>query len=101
LLGHALDSSRPPSAFISTSQSANVAASFADNVYVVRPTGGINVNQVFLGRSVRSPTSWRLPFPGALLRPMFARLHCQTRAFPYLTRTGTDERSKDHQGSSC
>ena len=45
LLSHALDSSRPPSAFISTSTSADVAAGFNNNVYVVRPVNGINVNQ--------------------------------------------------------
>jgi hypothetical protein len=45
LLAHANDSSNPPSAFISTSKSYDVAVGFnSTNVYVVRPTGGIDVN---------------------------------------------------------
>jgi Pertussis toxin, subunit 1 len=66
LLAHALDNTRPPSAFISTSQSADVAATFSDQIYVVRPTGGINVNQA-LGPLSPFPTEleiavpWRIP----------------------------------------
>jgi hypothetical protein len=57
LFAHALDNTRPPSAFVSTSRSSGVAANFADNVFVVRPRGGIDVNRA-LGR--------RSPFPDEL-----------------------------------
>jgi YD repeat-containing protein len=45
LLAHALDSSSPPSAFVPTSRSFNVASGFDSNVYVLRPTNGIDVNR--------------------------------------------------------
>jgi RHS repeat-associated protein len=57
LFAHALNNTRPPSAFIPTSKSSDVAAGFADNIYVVRPRGGIDVNQVLGPRS---------PFPDEL-----------------------------------
>ena len=57
IFAHALDNTRPPSAFISTSKSADIAAGFGDNIYVVRPRGGIDVNQVLGSRS---------PFPSEL-----------------------------------
>jgi hypothetical protein len=46
LMAHALDNTLPPSAFVSSSRSLNVAAGFANNVYVLRPTNGIDVNRV-------------------------------------------------------
>ncbi len=55
LLAHALNNTRPPSAFVSTSASPDVAAGFGKNVYVVRPVNGINVNDVL---GARSPYPW-------------------------------------------
>lgn len=46
LMKHALDNTSPPSAFIPTSRSADVASGFAENMYVVRPRNGIDVNEV-------------------------------------------------------
>jgi hypothetical protein len=57
LFAHALDNTRPPSAFISTSRSADVAAGFSDNVFVLRPRNGIDVNRALGPRS---------PFPDEL-----------------------------------
>jgi hypothetical protein len=45
LLAHALDNTRPPSAFVPTSRSFDVASGFADSVYVLRPVNGIDVNR--------------------------------------------------------
>ena len=64
LLSHALDNS--PSAFVSTSSSADVAAGFADNVYVIRPVNGINVNEV-LGRLSPYPSELEIAIPGRIL----------------------------------
>lgn len=62
LFAHALDNANPPSAFVPTSTSYDVARDFAirgghDNVYVVRPTNGIDVNATLGARS---------PFPNEL-----------------------------------
>lgn len=57
LLAHALDNTSPPSAFVPTSASPTVAEGFGQNVYVIRPVNGIDVNQA-LGASS--------PFPGEL-----------------------------------
>jgi len=51
-LKHARDNTAPPSIFVSTSKSPSVAGGFADNVFVIRPRNGVDVNSV-LGR--RSP----------------------------------------------
>src|SRR5690606_10084474 len=48
---HALDNTNPPSIYVSTSRSFGAAADFADNVYVVRPVGGIDVNRALGPRS--------------------------------------------------
>jgi hypothetical protein len=45
LLLHAKDNMSPPSAYVSTSKNRGVAYGFNDNVYVVRPKGGIDVNK--------------------------------------------------------
>lgn len=59
LLAHAIDNTEPPSAFVSTSTSYDVAVQFnRSKVYVLRPVNGIDVNKV-LGRSVRIPRNWR------------------------------------------
>ena len=55
LLAHALDNTNPPSAFVPTSGSFDVASSFANNVYVIRPVNGIDVNAT-LGAA--SPYPW-------------------------------------------
>jgi len=55
LLAHALNNTRPPSAFVPTSRSYDVASGFADNVYVLRPVNGIDVNRT-LGSA--SPFPW-------------------------------------------
>jgi hypothetical protein len=44
LLAHALDNTSPPSSYIGTSTDYEVAAGFNDQVYVVRPVDGIDVN---------------------------------------------------------
>ena len=54
---HAIDNKNPPSAFIPTSMSFDVASDFADNVFIVRPRNGIDVNRVLGPRS---------PFPDEL-----------------------------------
>lgn len=56
-MAHALDNTAPPSAFIPTSRSASVAGDFAENIYTVRPRGGIDVNATLGSRS---------PFPNEL-----------------------------------
>ncbi|MAJ07410.1 MAG: hypothetical protein CMK04_00990, partial [Ponticaulis sp.] len=66
LLAHALDNTLPPSAFVSTSKSANVAAGFADNVYVVRSTNGIDVNRV-LGPASPFSHELEIAIPGRVL----------------------------------
>ncbi len=57
LFRHALDNTNPPSAFISTSRSSSVAGDFADQIFVVRPRNGIDVNRALGNRS---------PFPNEL-----------------------------------
>ena len=57
LFAHAVNNTQPASAYIPTSKSADIAAGFADNVYVVRPRGGLDVNQILGSRS---------PFPNEL-----------------------------------
>jgi len=54
---HALDNKRPPSNFVSTSRSPDVASDFGNNVFVVRPRNGVDVNQSLGPRS---------PFPDEL-----------------------------------
>ncbi len=65
LQAHALDNTRPPSAYVSTSRSADVAGDFADNVYVVRPRNGIDVNQV-LGSRSPFPDELEIAIPGGV-----------------------------------
>jgi RHS repeat-associated protein len=63
LLAHALDSSNPPSAFVPTSKSHGVAQWYNPNqVYVVRPTGGIDVNST-LGRMSPYPNDVEVAIP--------------------------------------
>lgn len=57
LFQHALNNASPPSAFIPTSRSFDVASDFADNVFIVKPQNGIDVNSVLGPRS---------PFPSEL-----------------------------------
>jgi len=57
LFQHALDNTNPPSAYVSTSKSFDAANDFADNVFVVRPKNGIDVNEVLGSKS---------PFPHEL-----------------------------------
>jgi hypothetical protein len=57
LQAHALDNTAPPSIYVSTSKSSSVASEFADNVYVVRPRNGVDVNATLGTRS---------PFPDEL-----------------------------------
>jgi hypothetical protein len=51
ILAHARNSKAPPSAFVSTSKSAEVTAWNGENIYVIRPRNGIDVNQVLGPRS--------------------------------------------------
>jgi len=54
---HAVNNTSLPSVFIPTSRSFDVASGFADNVFVIRPRNGIDVNSVLCPRS---------PFPHEL-----------------------------------
>jgi hypothetical protein len=65
LFAHALDNTSPPSNFVSTSLSPEVAADFGSNVYVIRPTGGINVNQA-LGPLSPYPGELEIAIPGGV-----------------------------------
>jgi len=65
LLAHAFDNTLPPSAYVSTSTSADVAAGFGDNVYVVRSTNGIDVNKV-LGPASPYPNELEVAIPGGI-----------------------------------
>ncbi len=65
LLSHALDSSNPPSAFVATSKSFDVASGFGDNVYVVRPVNGIDVNSA-LGPLSPFPEEQEIAIPGGI-----------------------------------
>jgi RHS repeat-associated protein len=63
LLAHALDSSNPPSGYISTSISAQIASSFGSNVYVIQtPTNAINVNAA-LGSASPFPDELEMAVP--------------------------------------
>ena len=66
LLAHAYDNTLPPSAFVSTSKSADIAAGFSDNVYVVRSTNGVDVNRV-LGPASPFPDELEVAIPGRVL----------------------------------
>lgn len=70
---HAVDNANPPSAYVPTSQSFDVAADFASgfgtragNVYVVRPTNGIDVNRA-LGSRSPYPTEFEVAIPVRIL----------------------------------
>ena len=65
LQAHALDNTSPPSIYVSTSKSADVASDFADNVYVVRPRNGINVNAT-LGSRRPFPDELEIAIPGGV-----------------------------------
>lgn len=62
LLAHALDSSNPPSAFISTSKSLDVAAGFNDNVYVLKVPNGIDLQEA-LGAANPFPREQEIAVP--------------------------------------
>jgi hypothetical protein len=59
---HALNNKKPPSAFVSTSTSADMAQTFNKNVFTIRSSNGVDVNKV-LGN--RSP----LPFENEIAIP--------------------------------
>jgi len=67
LYRHALNSSNPPSAFVSTSKSFDVASGFGGrNVYAVRPRNGLDVNAILGPRSpfpheMEVAVPWRIP----------------------------------------
>jgi hypothetical protein len=63
LLKHALDNRNPPSGYVATSKLESVAQGFGDNVYVVRPRNGIDVNQT-LGRSSPHAGEMEVAIPG-------------------------------------
>uniref|UniRef100_UPI0037C0612F scabin-related ADP-ribosyltransferase n=1 Tax=Aquidulcibacter sp. TaxID=2052990 RepID=UPI0037C0612F len=65
LLAHAHDNTLPPSSYVSTSKSAEVAAGFADNVYVVRSNNGIDVNRA-LGPTSPFPWELEIAIPGGV-----------------------------------
>ena len=65
LLAHALDNTNPPSAFVATSKSFDAATDFGNNIYVVRPVNGIDVNAVL---GAKSPYPWEqeIAIPGGV-----------------------------------
>jgi len=65
LYEHAVFNSDNPSALIPTSESYDVARGFGDNVYVVRPQNGIDVNDVLGGRSP-FPRELEIAVPGRI-----------------------------------
>ncbi|MDW6092418.1 hemagglutinin repeat-containing protein [Vibrio rhizosphaerae] len=66
LLAHALDNTKPPSNYIPTSKSADVAADFdPDYIYVVRPVNGIDVNKT-LGADSPFPTELEIAIPNGV-----------------------------------
>lgn len=65
LQAHALRNTDPPSIYVPTSKSANVASEFADNVYVVRPQNGIDVNAT-LGSRSPFPDELEIAIPGGV-----------------------------------
>lgn len=52
-----------PSNFVSTSKSSSVAGDFADNIYVVKPRNGIDVNST-LGPKSPFPNELEIAIPG-------------------------------------
>ncbi|ASA58213.1 hypothetical protein BSQ33_21265 [Vibrio gazogenes] len=66
LLAHTFDNTSPPSNYISTSKSADVAADFdPDYIYVVRPIDGIDVNKT-LGTDSPHPTELEIAIPNGV-----------------------------------
>lgn len=68
LVLHVLDSSKPPSNFVSTSKSSYVAVKFAGDggyVYIIRPQNGIDVNRV-LGADSFYPRELEVAIPGGV-----------------------------------
>ena len=68
LVLHVLDSSKPPSNFVSTSKTPYVAVKFAGEggyVYIVRPQNGIDVNRV-LGAESFYPRELEVAIPGGV-----------------------------------
>ena len=72
LLLHAIDNTNPPSNFISTSKSPNVATEFATGfgtrdgfVYAVKPKNGIDVNAT-LGSKSPYPTEFEVAVPNGI-----------------------------------
>ena len=54
-----------PSIYVSTSRSASVAGDFAENIYVVRPRYGVDVNRA-LGRHSPFPDELEIAIPGGV-----------------------------------
>ncbi|WP_349735280.1 scabin-related ADP-ribosyltransferase [Pseudomonas jessenii] len=65
LMLHALDSKSPPSMYVPTSRSLDVASDFDSNVYVVRQRGGIDINAV-LGSKSPFPEELEIAIPGGV-----------------------------------
>jgi uncharacterized Zn-binding protein involved in type VI secretion len=65
LMAHALNNTDPPSAYVSTSKSPEVAGGFSDNVYVVRSNNGVDVNET-LGSSSPFPNEQEVAIPGGV-----------------------------------
>jgi hypothetical protein len=65
ILAHAKNNVVPPSAFISTSSSADSASAFGSNVYAIRPVNGIDVNAT-LGDMSPYPTEREVAVPGPI-----------------------------------
>ncbi len=65
LMAHALDNKSPPSMYVPTSKSFDIANDFDSNVYVVRQKGGIDVNAV-LGSKSPFPEELEIAMPGGV-----------------------------------
>ncbi|MCE0461012.1 scabin-related ADP-ribosyltransferase [Pseudomonas uvaldensis] len=65
LMLHALDNKSPPSMYVPTSRSFDVANDFDSNVYVVRQRDGIDVNAV-LGSKSPFPEELEIAMPGGV-----------------------------------
>jgi RHS repeat-associated protein len=63
LLAHALDSDNPASGFVATSKSPAEAAVFSDQIYVIRPVDGIDVNET-LGQFSPFSREQEIAIPG-------------------------------------
>jgi len=81
LQAHALDNTLPPSMYVSTSKSADVAVNFASNVYIIKPKNGIDVNATLGSRSPFpdcSAQNYHRTFSPIIYHKILLKLDCFT-----------------------